>query len=81
MILGEKSERRDQSFFSFLENFHLWKSLPRAPEFEYPPLPVLSGGYSNLRARGKNFQKLMLFEKKKDMILACIFFSKTHDVL
>ena len=38
MILGEKSERRDQSSFSFLENINLWKSLPRATEFEYPPL-------------------------------------------
>ena len=26
---------------------------------------VVSGGYSNLGARGKNFQKLMLSEKKK----------------
>ena len=26
---------------------------------------ITSGGYSNLRARGKNFQKLMLSEKKK----------------
>ena len=38
MILGEKSERRDQSPFSFSENINLWKSLPRAPEFEYLPL-------------------------------------------
>ena len=28
-------------------------------------LIVISGGYSNLGARGKNFQKLMLSEKKK----------------
>ena len=40
-----------------------------------------SGGYSNLGARGKNFQKLMLSEKKRGLILACIFFSKTHGVL
>ena len=40
MILGEKSERRDQSSFSFLENINFWKSLPRAPEFEYPPLSM-----------------------------------------
>ena len=38
MILGEKSKRRDQSPLSFLENINFWKSLPRAPEFEYPPL-------------------------------------------
>ena len=38
MILGEKSERQDQSCFSFLENINFPKSLPRAPEFEYPPL-------------------------------------------
>ena len=38
MILGEKSERRDQNSFSFLENINFWKSLPRAPEFEYPTL-------------------------------------------
>ena len=41
MILGEKSERRDQSSFPFLENINFWKSLPRAPEFEYPPLVVM----------------------------------------
>ena len=42
MILEEKSERPDQSSFSFLENikFNFLKSLPRAPEFEYPPLLV-----------------------------------------
>ena len=38
IISGEKSERRDQSSFSFLENINFWKTLPRAPEFEYPPL-------------------------------------------
>ena len=38
MILGEKSERRGQSSFSFLENINFRKSLPRAPEFEYSPL-------------------------------------------
>ena len=42
---------------------------------------VLSNGYSNLGVRGKNFQKLMLSEKKKDLILACIFFSETRGVL
>ena len=35
-----------------------------------------SGGYSNLGARGKNFQKLMLSEKKRGLILACIFSRK-----
>ena len=43
MILGEKSERRDQSSFSFLENVNFWKSLPRAPEFEYPPPLIVTG--------------------------------------
>ena len=38
MILGEKSERRDQSSISCLKNINFWKSLPRAPEFKYPPL-------------------------------------------
>ena len=38
MIFEEKSERRDQSSFSFLENINFQKSLPRAPEFKYPPL-------------------------------------------
>ena len=38
MTLGEKSERRNQSPFSFLENINFWKFLPRAPEFEYPPM-------------------------------------------
>ena len=38
MILGKKSEGPDQNSFSFLENINFWKSLPRAPEFEYPPL-------------------------------------------
>ena len=42
VILGEKSNRRDQSSFSFLENINFWKFLSRAPEFEYPPLPLLS---------------------------------------
>ena len=41
---------------------------------------ALSGGYSNLGARGKNFQKLMS-EKKRALILACIFFSVTYGVL
>ena len=37
--------------------------------------PVPSGGYSNLGARGKNFQKLMLSEKKKSFDLGLhIFF-------
>ena len=40
LILGEKSERRDQSSFSCLVNINFWKSLPRAPEFEYPPLMI-----------------------------------------
>ena len=35
-----------------------------------------SGAYSNLGARGKNFQKLMLSEKKRGLILACIFSPK-----
>ena len=38
MILGKKSERRNQSPFFFLENINFWKFLPRAPGFEYPPL-------------------------------------------
>ena len=42
MILGEKSERRNQSPFSFLENINFWKFLLGAPEFEYPPLFVLN---------------------------------------
>ena len=37
MILGEKREIRDQSHV-FLENIKFWKSLSRAPNFEYPPL-------------------------------------------
>ena len=40
-----------------------------------------SGGYSNLGARGKNFQKLMLSEKKKGLIWACIFFTQNQSVL
>ena len=40
-----------------------------------------SGGYSNLGARGKNFQKLMLSEKKTGLIWACIFFSQNQGVL
>ena len=34
-------------------------------ESNYPDLLIDSGGYSNLEARGKKFQKLMLSEKKK----------------
>ena len=41
MILGEKSKRQDQSFFSCSENINFQKSLPRAPEFEYPPLQTI----------------------------------------
>ena len=40
VILGEKSERRDQSSFSFFENSNFCKSLPRAPEFDYSPLII-----------------------------------------
>ena len=40
VILEEKSERRDHNSFSFLENINFWKSLPRAPEFKYPPLII-----------------------------------------
>ena len=46
MILGEKSERRDQSSFSCLVNINFRKSLPRAPEFEYPPQPMRTILYS-----------------------------------
>ena len=45
----EKSKRRDQSSFSFLENINFWKSLPRAPEFEYPPL--VSGSLSKAHSK------------------------------
>ena len=41
MILREKSERQNQSSFSFLENINFCKSLPRVPEFEYPPLVIM----------------------------------------
>ena len=34
MMLGEKSEGRNQSLF-FLENINFWKFLPRTPELEY----------------------------------------------
>ena len=44
-------------------------------------VPKSSGRYSNLGARGKNFQKLMLSEKKRGLILACIFFSQNQGVL
>ena len=39
-----------------------------------------SDGYSNLVARGKDFQKFM-FSKKRALILALTFFSKIHSVL
>ena len=51
MTLGEKSERRNQSPFSFLENINFWKFLPWAPEFEYPTLLMkinIFRGYSNV---------------------------------
>ena len=41
VVLREKSEGQDQSSFSFLKNIIFWKSLPRAPEFEYPPLVIM----------------------------------------
>ena len=34
MMLGEKSEGRNQSLF-FLENINFWKFSPRTPELEY----------------------------------------------
>ena len=47
MIYREKSERRDQSLF-FFKNINFWKSLPRVPEFEYPPL-VTHTMYNTIR--------------------------------
>ena len=41
MIVEEKSERRDQSSFSCLENINFRKFLPWAPELEYPPLVTM----------------------------------------
>ena len=41
MMLGEKSERRNQRSF-FLENIIFWKFLPRAPEFKYLSLAIPS---------------------------------------
>ena len=37
MIVGKKREIRDQSHIFFREH-QIWKSLPRASNFEYPPL-------------------------------------------
>ena len=54
MILEEKSERRDQSSFSFLKNINFRKSLPQAPKFEYPPLgttPALSATLPTFKLR------------------------------
>ena len=42
---------------------------------------ICSDGYSNLGARGKDFQKLISSKKKRALILAFTFFSKTHGVL
>ena len=41
---------------------------------------ICSGGYSNLGALGKDFQKFMS-SKKKNFDLGFHFFSKTHGVL
>ena len=42
-------------------------------------VPMSSGGYSNLGARGKNFQELMLSEKKKRSDLGLhIFLQKSR---
>ena len=43
---------------------HLIRTV-RIKRFGFKTNPNSSGGYSNLGARGKNFQKLMLSEKKK----------------
>ena len=43
--------------------------------FHRDPLCTASGGYSNLGARGKNFQKLMLSEKKKRSGFGLAYFS------
>ena len=37
MTFGEKNENPGSKTF-FLENTNFWKSLPRAPNFEYPSL-------------------------------------------
>ena len=37
----EKAKDEIKAFFSFLENINFWKFLPRAPEFEHPPLAML----------------------------------------
>ena len=40
MILREKREIRDRSPPFFLREHNFWKSLSRAPNFDYPPLHV-----------------------------------------
>ena len=43
---------------------------------------VSSGGYSNLGARDKNFQKSMFSKKRKRVLISSFtFFSKNHGVL
>ena len=37
-----------------------------------------SGGYSNSKVRGKDFQKLMFSKKEKELDLVFTFFSQNH---
>ena len=61
-------------------NFHnqIVILLTNRPFFNVYIIIIGSGGYSNLGARGKNFQKLMLSEKKKRSDLGLhIFLAKS----
>ena len=77
--MRKKHEQITKSGSSMLF-FHMFAALLTNLRFLLRTMPS-SGGYSNLGARGKNFQKFMLSEKKRGLIWAWIFFSQNQSVL
>ena len=69
MSLGEKREIRDQSHIFFLENIKFRKFLPRAPNFEYPPLILY---FTNCILRIKICLNQKFFKPEKKMIKSFI---------
>ena len=78
VILGAKSERRDQISFSFfLKNINFRKSLPRAPEFEYPPLMLTTKAVSDFF---KSCKKVTCNSVYKRSVGKRLFFMWNYDI-